>query len=373
MTRNIFLLISFIFSLSLSSQGKKNLNVRDIQNKYQKTLKLITTYNEKYYADFTGDISLIQNGRYNFQLPKYDDSIPRPFRLLFETEKSNVYEVSDIFYISKETEEIKFNSDDHKMVLDHNYGKDVIIYDTYMRSYSSAKKKLDSVKSGIYKRKNFKVDKVTEDSIETFYTALDKNEDSLLLELSKKNSKSYRVFWRLVGKFEANGFKQSYLQAFNNLNSSVRKSSVGLIFSEELKKGSKMVEGNLFPALILKGENVQSSLGKSYTIIDFWFSHCVPCIEQVPKYRELYSKYKDKGFEIVNISTDRTKDIGNWKKMIKEKELNWAHYLDENGEKSKYYNINSFPTNFLLDSSGKIIKKDISLEDLDAFLSKSLQ
>jgi thiol-disulfide isomerase/thioredoxin len=373
MKRNIFLLIGFIFSLSIFSQERKNLNVKDIQNKYQKTLKLITIYNEKYYADFTGDTSSIQNDQYNFHFPKYDDSIPRPFRFLFETEKNNVYEVSDIFYISKDTDGINFNSDNQKIVLGHNSDKDVTIYDTYMKSYLSEKKKLDSVKFNIYKSKNFKVDKVTVDSIQTFYTALDKDEDSLLMGLSKKNPKSYIVFWRLVGKFEANGFKKKYLQAFDNLDSSVRTSSVGLIFSEELKKGSKIVEGNPFPEFILKGQKVQTSLGKSYTIIDFWFSHCGPCIEQMPKYREIYSKYKDKGFEIINISTDRTKDIGNWKKIIKEKELNWVHYLDENGEKSKYYNINTFPTNFLLDSEGKIIQKDISLQELDIFLNEHLK
>lgn len=376
MIRNIFLLIYFIFSINLFSQEKKVVIIgEDVQNKYQKTLKLVALCSEKYYPNFRGDSSSIKNNQYIFNISGFTDDIPRPFYFLFETEKHRVYKTSDIFYISQGPNKVNFNSEDGKIIVSEKNSsyKDMNRFKKEMEFYSSQKTRLYQIEGDIYKSKNFKVEQKTKDSLQKLYAELDNYEDNLLLNLSKKTPGSYMLFWKLVQKFEAKGFKQNYVQAFNNLNSSIRTSSVGLIFSEELKKGSKIVEGNLFPELVLKGEKVQSSLGKSYTIIDFWFSHCGPCIEQMPKYREIYSKYKDKGFEIINISTDRTKDIGNWKKIIKEKELNWVHYLDENGEKSKYYNINTFPTNFLLDSSGKIIKKDISLVDLDVFLSNALQ
>lgn len=376
MKRYIFLLMFCLFSMKLFSQGKEAIIIgKDLQNKYQKTLRLVGVCNEKYYPNFRGDSSSIKNNQYFFTISGFTDDIPRPFYFLMETEKHKVYKTSEIFYISQGTQKIGFTYEDGKITGSekNNLYKDIDRFKADMESYSSQKKHLYQIEGDIYKRKNFKVEQKTKDSLQKLYAELDSYEENLLLNLSKKTPASYMLFWKLVQKFEANGFKQIYFQAFNNLDSSVRTSSIGLIFSEELKKGSQIAEGNLFPELILKGEKVQSSFGKSYTIIDFWFSHCGPCIEQMPKYREIYSKYKDKGFEIINISTDRTKDISSWKKMIKEKELQWIHYLDENGEKSRYYNINTFPTNFLLDSSGKIIKKDISLADLDAFLGNALQ
>lgn len=375
MKRSILLLIILMFSLPFFSQKTKILVAKDIQNRYQKTLKLVALSSEKYYPDFRGDSSAIKNNQYIFNISEYKDDIPRPFFFLFETEKPRVYKTSDIFYISQGTSKINFNSEDGKITFNKKSSlyKDINNFNLDMESYASQKNNLYQIEGDIYKTKNFKVEQKTKDSLQKLYTELDRYEENLLLNLSKKTPGSYVLFWKLVQKFETNGFKQSYFQAFNNLNSSVRKSSVGLIFSEELKIGSKIVVGSPFPELVLKGEKVQSSLGKSYTIIDFWFSHCRPCIEQMPKYREIYSKYKDKGFEIINISTDRTKDIGNWKKIINEKELNWVHYLDENGVKAAYYNVNKFPTNFLLDSSGKIIKKDIPLEDLEIFLNENLK
>ena len=40
---------------------------------------------------------------------------------------------------------------------------------------------------------------------------------------------------------------------------------------------------------------------------------------------------------------------------------------------SKKYSINKFPTNFLLDSEGKIIKRDIPQEELEKFLEENLK
>jgi hypothetical protein len=52
--------------------------------------------------------------------------------------------------------------------------------------------------------------------------------------------------------------------------------------------------------------------------------------------------------------------------------LNWI-YWDEDGKIAKFYNINTYPTHFLLDARGTIIKKNITLEELDQFLLKNLK
>ena len=94
---------------------------------------------------------------------------------------------------------------------------------------------------------------------------------------------------------------------------------------------------------------------------------------KIPYYKELYEKYKDKNFSIISISTDRTQDIENWKKVIAKNNITWQNLLDENGNISKKYSINKFPTNFLLDSEGKIIKRDIPQEELEKFLEENLK
>jgi len=96
-------------------------------------------------------------------------------------------------------------------------------------------------------------------------------------------------------------------------------------------------------------------------------------LKQIPKYKEIYQQYRQKGFEIIAISTDFKKNIPEWKKVIHEKNMNWIQYLDQGGKLSANLSIDQFPTNFLLDNSWKIISKDIEPDQLDLFLKGKLQ
>jgi hypothetical protein len=66
-------------------------------------------------------------------------------------------------------------------------------------------------------------------------------------------------------------------------------------------------------------------------------------------------------------------DINKWKQTIAKYSLPFLQYLDENGQISySKLSIVKFPTNFLLDSNGKIVAKDIAPEKLKTFLMKEL-
>ena len=46
--------------------------------------------------------------------------------------------------------------------------------------------------------------------------------------------------------------------------------------------------------------------GNKVTMINFWGTFCGPCINEMPYLAELEKKYRDKGFEIVGVTTDAT-------------------------------------------------------------------
>jgi thiol-disulfide isomerase/thioredoxin len=175
----------------------------------------------------------------------------------------------------------------------------------------------------------------------------------------------------LVRKQKNNGYKIINEKAFNNLSSKIRKSKLGLQFSKDIIAARQLLVGNLFPVAAFDNP-AKITLGEKYTLIDFWFSYCSPCIMQMPKYLEINKKYSGKDFQIVQISTDVTKNVENWKRIIKKYDLPWQNLLDENALVSETYYINVFPTNFLLDSDGKILKRDISQVDLEKFLEENL-
>jgi thiol-disulfide isomerase/thioredoxin len=106
-----------------------------------------------------------------------------------------------------------------------------------------------------------------------------------------------------------------------------------------------------------------NALKGHYVLLDFWGSWCRPCRASHPHLKELYEKYKDKGFEIVGIATEHAKTkedcIRLWKTAIAEDGLTWLQVLNnENRQKFdavKEYGVTAFPTKILLDPDGNII------------------
>ena len=103
----------------------------------------------------------------------------------------------------------------------------------------------------------------------------------------------------------------------------------------------------------------------NYVLVDFWASWCGPCMGEMPNVKANFDKYKEKGFNVVGLSLDRSAE--NWKKAIREKELNWVHLSDLNYWDSiaaKTYGIRSIPSSFLCGPDGKIIALDLRGEQL---------
>lgn len=195
--------------------------------------------------------------------------------------------------------------------------------------------------------------------------------DTLLLKFSEKNPNSFYVLKDLSINLSFFGYKEIYDETFKNLSSKLKNTEWGINIENKLFEMKNFSKGFVFP--IKKINDNVLVFNKKYTLVDFWFSYCQPCLREIPIYKELYQGYKDKGFNIISISTDRKKDVENWKKVIKINNILWENFLDENGNISKKYNINKFPTNFLLDFEGKIIKRDITQEELKKILENNLK
>ena len=116
-----------------------------------------------------------------------------------------------------------------------------------------------------------------------------------------------------------------------------------------------------------------SSLHGKYVLIDFWASWCKPCRAQNPALVRLYKKYSDKGFTILGVSLDSKKEA--WVKAIHDDKLQWPQVSDLkfwSNAVAKQYKISSVPQNYLLDSQGVIIAKNLDEDDLEQLLEKEL-
>jgi peroxiredoxin len=135
----------------------------------------------------------------------------------------------------------------------------------------------------------------------------------------------------------------------------------------------KKVYAELFPAggvgADIKPFTIVDEAGKSHTLaslvkgkkvalIDFWASWCAPCRKEIPNVKAQYAKYKDKGFQVISISTDR--DAKAWKKACTDEKLQWPSFLDTGGKVADQYQVRAIPAMYLFDvATGKILATDM--------------
>lgn len=118
---------------------------------------------------------------------------------------------------------------------------------------------------------------------------------------------------------------------------------------------------------------MSSIVGENYILIDFWASWCGPCRAENPNVVAVYNDYKDKGFDVIGVSLDKTKEA--WLKGIEDDKLTWHHVSDLaywKNEVAQTYAVNSIPHSILIDPSGKIIAKNLKGEELRAKIAELL-
>ena len=203
--------------------------------------------------------------------------------------------------------------------------------------------------------------------------------DSLFLAYSKSYPDSYVTLWKLIERFKNNGYKNEYQNEYNLLTKKIKNTQAADYLSKDLEASGATAIGQKFPEMELQTIDQKKiylpvvNKKVQYTLVDFWFSACSPCIAQFPQLKRIFNDYKYAGFEMTGISVDSEKDRLKWINLIKEKNLPWVHYLDEGGLLSQKLAINFFPSNFLLDHNGKIIKRNISPSELEEFLAYNLK
>jgi len=52
-------------------------------------------------------------------------------------------------------------------------------------------------------------------------------------------------------------------------------------------------------------------------VVDFWATYCPPCVRQVPRLAELSRKYRDKGLEVIGLTSDDKADQGQVVEFLK--------------------------------------------------------
>jgi len=135
-------------------------------------------------------------------------------------------------------------------------------------------------------------------------------------------------------------------------------------------------QGENSPEIVLptpEGEEIAlSSLRGKVVLLQFWAAVNRDSRILNEALVEAYNKYKNKGFEIYQVSVDNNRI--EWVDAIDKDGLSWINVGDMEGSNQavRNYNVQTVPYNYLLNEEGEVIAKDLKGQALDRALSRLL-
>lgn len=117
-------------------------------------------------------------------------------------------------------------------------------------------------------------------------------------------------------------------------------------------------------------------IGKSWIIIDFFATYCIPCKEEIPELEGLLEAFGDKGLECFVMATDKN-GSSVVKPYFQEIPTTLTVLIDRYMVTAKRFNVDSIPTVFLISPEGRIEFKAVgyskeSIEEMHTILSNAL-
>ena len=139
----------------------------------------------------------------------------------------------------------------------------------------------------------------------------------------------------------------------------------------ELSRLEKMLHpGDAAPLFMAKYYSNEKSfelkdfIGKNVIIVDFWYTHCHPCVKAMPSLDKLYRKYSDKGLKVFGLNSvdNQPRSRKMLDNFLSKRDISYDIIL-ATPEVDIMYKVNGYPTMYVVDKNGKIAYSEIGFDE----------
>lgn len=127
-------------------------------------------------------------------------------------------------------------------------------------------------------------------------------------------------------------------------------------------RGENVNLGTVFKAELTTLDGKKISLPDDFkgkvVVVDFWATWCGPYIRELPRIKQAYAKYKDRGVVFVGISLDQLRDRDAVVRFVKEQGMEWPQSFSGRGWddlSALRYGVRNIPAMMVIGSDGKIV------------------
>jgi len=120
------------------------------------------------------------------------------------------------------------------------------------------------------------------------------------------------------------------------------------------------LDGNTFKLSDLKGQVV---------ILNFWFTNCGPCIQEMPELNNLADNFKNKKVKFLAVTFNKKEIV---EQFLKTKDFNFTLIPNANNIIS-LYGVNTYPTTIVINKKGEIVTKEVGYRtNIKSVLTKAI-
>ena len=129
---------------------------------------------------------------------------------------------------------------------------------------------------------------------------------------------------------------------------------------EDMRNLTKMLVGSRAPEL--EGKYYAGDLGPlsknqgKVVLVDFWATWCGPCRASIPSLDKLYRKYKDKGLEVIGVSSESLDDL---KQFQSGGGQSYPLFNDVSQLTTRKYQAFAYPTLVFIDRKGVVQRIEV--------------